>query len=129
MNVQQKLSTKQGRKVLVFCLSVTGIGILFITFAVILLFLSRPVDQVLILLDQLSSGLLIWRILLFTLFIGGWNYWAGYYKRWAHLDDEQFRRLLSLRGWIAAWLILFELLVTQNVLGQFIRSVMTLFGS
>jgi len=121
------LAQQQGDKVFKRSLLITGVGSLLIIIAVVLGFMAQPVDQVLEFLAQLSQALLFWRIVLFALFIGGWNHWTHWYRHWGHLDEAQFMRLRQLRWPVAAWLVLFELLVTQNILGQFLDSLISLF--
>ncbi len=118
---QEEMARRQGNRFFYRTLIFTGLGAVLVTLAVVLAFWFYPIDQVIAFFDHLSRVLVYWRLFLFIVLIGGWPVWANIYRRWAYLNDAQFQQLLDLRGRLAFWLVLMELLLTQNILGSFIH--------
>lgn len=70
-------------------------------------------------LASLRPWLLLWRFTLYGVVIGGWPRWIVWLGRYRGWNDTQLARLLALRGRLAAWLLLLELLLAQNLVGHF----------
>ncbi len=119
---QAQLAKKQGDRIFRASLVITGVGGLIILLLLAASFWFFPVANVLAVLDQASSWLLVWRALLFLVLIGAWRYWAGLYRCWGYLDQQQFKRLLNLRWRLAGWLIVLELVFNQHVIDRFLSS-------
>ena len=47
-----------------------------------------------------------------------WPFATGSLHRWGRIDDKQATTLLSLRWRIVTWLVVIELVLGQNLLGQ-----------
>ena len=121
---QERLAQNKGQQFFRAALLITATGGLVILLLLAASFWFFPVADVLAVLDQASSWLLVWRALLFLVLIGAWRYWAGLYRCWGYLDARQFTRLLNLRWRMACWLIILELVFNQHVLGLFLNNLL-----
>lgn len=70
-------------------------------------------------LASLRPWLMGWRLTLYAVLIGGWPWWIAWLGRYRGWDDTA--HLLALRWRLAAWLVLLELLLAQNLVGHFAR--------
>lgn len=120
---QTQLAKKQGDRIFRASLVITGVGGLIILLLAAS-FWFFPVANVLAVLDQASSWLLVWRALLFLVLIGAWRYWAGLYRCWGYLDARQYTRLLNQRWRMACWLIVLELVFNQHVIDRFLNNLL-----
>jgi hypothetical protein len=75
-------------------------------------------------LESSKSTLVLWRLLLFSIFIGCWHYWSELYANWTGLSDEQFKKMQGYRWRVAAWLLIMEMIFSQHILSElFARSL------
>lgn len=74
-------------------------------------------------LDQAGPWLAAWRALLFIGLIGTWPRWVAWLAHRYRWPDAQRRHVLAQRWRVAAWLIVIELLLVQNVAGRFINAL------
>lgn len=59
-----------------------------------------------------------WRVVLFALVIGFWPQWTGWLATHRNWPAERRQALLGLRWRVAAWWIVLELLLVQNLIGR-----------
>ena len=74
-------------------------------------------------LERVQPWLLLWRLVLFAVVIGGWPTWARLITRWQSWSEAQYERLVAARWTVALWLTVLELALGQNILGRFINLV------
>lgn len=74
-------------------------------------------------LDHAWPWMMVWRLTVYVLVIGGWPRWvAGLGRRydWTAAFSQQ---LLQLRWRLAGWLVVLELLLAWNLVGHFLRTL------
>jgi len=74
-------------------------------------------------LEQAGPWLAAWRAALFIGLIGTWPRWVAWLAHRYSWPDAQRRHVLAQRWRVAAWLIVIELLLVQNVTGRFINAL------
>ena len=74
--------------------------------------------------DGLQVGLALWRVGLFLILIGFWPLWVERLARYLDWSPAHRTFVLAQRWRVAAWLILLELVLVQNVLGLFIEAIL-----
>ncbi|MGH8644484.1 MAG: hypothetical protein ACREX4_08540 [Gammaproteobacteria bacterium] len=72
-------------------------------------------------LEAARPWLFLWRLALSVALIGFWPVFCQNLARWRHWTEDQLQRLLAARWTVAAWLVVLELLLGQNVVGKFIH--------
>ena len=63
------------------------------------------------------------RLSLIALVAIAWPWLANGLRRWGHLDTAQAATLLALRWRIVTWLVVIELVLGQNLLGQLLAAL------
>ena len=58
------------------------------------------------------------RLLLIALVAVSWPFVTSYLHRWGRIDEVQATTMLALRWRIVTWLVVIELVLGQNLLGQ-----------
>jgi len=58
------------------------------------------------------------RLLLIALVAVSWPFVTSYLHRWERIDEVQATMMLALRWRIVTWLVVIELVLGQNLLGQ-----------
>ncbi|MDX1252291.1 MAG: hypothetical protein IDH49_08620 [Gammaproteobacteria bacterium] len=61
---------------------------------------------------------MLWRVALFALVIGFWPQWTNWLAKRRRWPPERRQALLGLRWRVAAWWVVLELLLVQNLLGR-----------
>jgi len=74
-------------------------------------------------LEQAGPWLAAWRAALFLLLIGIWPRWVAWLAHGYGWPEAQRRHVLAQRWRVAAWLIVIELLLVQDVAGRFINAL------
>lgn len=69
-------------------------------------------------LDAARPWLMGWRVVLFGLVIGFWPQWTGWLAARRQWPPERRQALFDLRWRVAAWGIVLELLLVQNLIGR-----------
>ncbi len=69
-------------------------------------------------IDALKPLLTGIRVSLITLLAMGWPWIVSALQRWGRLDDIQAKKLVAVRWRIVTWLLVIELVLGQNLLGQ-----------
>ena len=69
-------------------------------------------------IDALTPLLTGIRLSLIALVAMGWSWIVNALQRWGRLDETQAGNLLALRWRIVTWLVVIELVLGQNLLGQ-----------
>jgi len=69
-------------------------------------------------IDALRPLLTGIRLSLIALVAIAWPWLVNILQRWGHLDDMQAENLLAARWRIMTWLVVIELVLGQNLLGQ-----------
>lgn len=69
-------------------------------------------------LDAARPWLMGWRVVLFASVIGFWPQWTAWLAARRQWPPERRQALLGLRWRVAAWGIVLELLLVQNLLGR-----------
>ncbi|WP_019584328.1 hypothetical protein [Thioalkalivibrio sp. ALE16] len=72
-------------------------------------------------LDRTEWLLAGWRWLLIAAVVLGWRYWVTWLG--GHLPPESQQRLVDARWRVAAWLVILEILLGQNLLGRAVELV------
>ncbi len=72
-------------------------------------------------LEAAQPWLFLWRLGLYGVLMGFWPAFCRHLARWRHWTEDQLQRLLAARWTVAAWLVVLELLLGQNVVGKFIH--------
>jgi hypothetical protein len=121
---QEELAQIKGHRFFIRTLIFTAIGSVLAALIVVTAFWLYPAHQAIAFFESLSTPLVFWRLLLFMVLIGGWPFWTRWYSQWGYLNTEQSDRLLGLRWRLAGWLIIGELLLTQNILGHFMDQLL-----
>lgn len=68
-------------------------------------------------LEAIKPWFMLWRIVLFALVIGSWPHWIGWLATRRNWPSARRQALLGLRWRIAAWWVILELLLAQNLIG------------
>ena len=69
-------------------------------------------------IESLKPILTAIQVSLIALLAIAWPWLANGLRRWGHLDAAQAATLLALRWRIVTWLVVIELVLGQNLLGQ-----------
>lgn len=69
-------------------------------------------------LDAARPWFMVWRIVLFALVIGFWPRWVGWLATQRKWPSARRQDLLGLRWRVAAWWVILELLLAQNLIGR-----------
>jgi hypothetical protein len=77
-------------------------------------------------LEAARPGLLFWRVALFGVLIGFWPVWVEGIGRGRHLTESQRARLAGARWTLAAWFVVLELGLGQNIGGRFLNLLVRL---
>jgi len=76
-------------------------------------------------IEAARPWLALWRLTLYALLVGGWGYAVDRIaaaKGW----QPEYTAWVRRRRWrIAAWLVILELVLVQNVVGQFLGGLLT----
>lgn len=72
-------------------------------------------------LEAAKPYLALWRLVLFLALIGGWRHWIGLLASWGGLDETRTRFALAQRWRMAAWLIVVEAVLVQELPAKFVR--------
>ena len=67
--------------------------------------------------------LTILRLLVIAVLTLLWPMLVGVFHRWCRIDDARRAELLAVRWRIVAWLVVIEVVVGQNLLGQVISAM------
>ncbi len=70
--------------------------------------------------DSMKPVLSLWRLGLFILIVSKWNDLIILLSDWAQLSSEMTQLYLDYRWRFALWLLIFEVLIVQNVLAHFL---------
>lgn len=76
-------------------------------------------------IEAARPWLFLWRLGLFGALIGFWPAFCQWLARAQDLTTDQHERLLAARWHVATWLVILELLLGQNVVGEFINLVVS----
>ncbi|MGH8537845.1 MAG: hypothetical protein ACREXM_15655 [Gammaproteobacteria bacterium] len=102
-----------------------GVAFLTVTLAVGLGILvwdrAAPPGAITRTLEAARPWLFLWRLALSVTLIGFWPVFCQNLARWRHWTADHLQRLLGARWTVAAWLVVLELLLGQNVVGRFIH--------
>jgi hypothetical protein len=93
---------------------------LFVTVFVCLITYFYGVDAMAAGHQAAKPYLVLWRLFIFMVIIGGWNRWMKWLAQWADLTPQQHQFNLQYRWRFALWLIVFEALLVQNILAIFV---------
>lgn len=69
-------------------------------------------------LEVARPWLVVWRVVLFGLVIGFWPRWIGWLATRRNWPSARRQALLGLRWRVAAWWVILELLLAQNLIGR-----------
>lgn len=69
-------------------------------------------------IDAARPWFMVWRAVFFALVIGFWPRWAGWIATRRNWPAERSQTLLGLRWRVAAWGIVLEVLLVQNLIGR-----------
>lgn len=75
-----------------------------------------------VLVQKISSAKTIfalWRLFVFIVFVGAWDYWIERLSNWMQLSDAKKTFYLNYRWRFALWLLVIETLLIQDVLADF----------
>jgi len=75
-----------------------------------------------VLVQKISSAKTIfafWRLFVFIVFMGAWDYWIEQLSNWMQLSDAKKMFYLNYRWRFALWLLVIEALLIQDVLADF----------
>ncbi|MCK5662324.1 MAG: hypothetical protein KAI17_02510 [Thiotrichaceae bacterium] len=75
-----------------------------------------------VLVQKISSAKTIfalWRMFVFIVFVGAWDYWIERLSNWMQLSDAKKTFYLNYRWRFALWLLVIETLLIQDVLADF----------
>lgn len=72
-------------------------------------------------LDTARPWLTVWRLTVYGLVIGGWPRWIAILARRGGWNQTYRTQLLALRWRLALWILILELLLVQNLVGQFLQ--------
>jgi len=120
---QAQLSIQQGKKLVRRAFMILGVGMIVVLIATTLALLTFPLEQISAFMTQFHLLAGFWRLAVFIILIGGWERWSQWYRRWGYLNDEQYQRLLAARWRMAFWILIIELLVVDNLPGQFANAL------
>lgn len=127
MNMTTKKPEKpvnaKGEQAFRFLLWASAIGALLVIILVVSVTYLYGFDTWLAWRKAAQPYLGVWRLFLFTVFIGGWKTWVRKYAQWAELTDFQTQFYLQYRWRMALWLLVIEALLVQNVLSDFVNNV------
>lgn len=107
----------------IYKLLVISLGLLLITTPFIWLQLSHPqqFSTIAHIVAQSSTLFTVFRWVMIALFIGGWPYFIRQIAKNKKWHKEKTMVWLSKRFRVSAWLIIFELLVCENLLLTLIK--------
>lgn len=69
-------------------------------------------------LEAIKPWFMLWRGVLFGLVIGFWPRWVGWLATQRNWPSARRQDLLGLRWRVAAWWVILELLLAQNLIGR-----------
>lgn len=75
-----------------------------------------------VLVQKISSAktsFALWRLFVFIVFVGAWDYWIERLSNWMQLSDAKKASYLNYRWRFALWLLVIEALLIQDVLADF----------
>ena len=73
--------------------------------------------------EAIKPIIAIIRLLVISLVALSWPGIVGAFYRWGRVDEIGATRLLSLRWRIVTWLVVFELMIGQNLLSSFLAAI------
>ena len=74
--------------------------------------------------SELQFGLGLWRAALFLILIGFWPWWVERLARYRDWSPAHRVFVFAQRWRVAAWLVVLELVLVQNVLTRFIEAIL-----
>ena len=72
-------------------------------------------------LQTAQPWLTLWRFIVYGIVLGGWPWWLTGLSRYRKWDESYHAHLLALRWRLAAWLLLLEGMLAQNLVGCFVH--------
>ncbi|MCH9662087.1 MAG: hypothetical protein K0U66_00330 [Gammaproteobacteria bacterium] len=108
------------------CLMITGVGLIVLLLVFSLGVWLLGLDDLSALIQIAEPWLLIWRLLVFVILIGGWPHWInhGVQKGWIPIDQRT--ELIGYRWLLAIWLLLLESLLNQGLLVSIVDALIGL---